>query len=230
MMHNSAAKIAQIVGAIVSLLVFFMVKTAYIFLFFSALSIASIFFSFAPLKERITQNLEYISSLLLVLSCLGIFLDQFLISFIYFCLGLIVIAGTVRRHENTIYPDDLLIVLLSILGFWIVYLKFMNLGNIGFLLALNTALLIGFLSHTLLEEEGEESRPVRIQIKPGFYQVSLQTTFNLTVVYLVVLLLKDKLAAFQRINMDRFALIILFFMTISIFFYLLSPKNLEEEK
>ena len=220
------AKIVQIAGACLSLLAFFMIKATNVFLFFSTLSVISILLSFIPLKERIIHNLEYISAFSLILSCLGIFLNQFFIPFIYFCLGLIVIAGTVRRHENIVYSDDLLIVILSILGFWIIYLKFMNLGNIGFLLALNAALLVGSLSHALLEEEGYEFRPVNIQIKPDFYQISIQTTVNLTVFYLIAFLLRDRVDIFQRINMNVFAMIILFFMTVSIFFYFLSPKEL----
>ena len=148
----------QFVAALCAIIVVFMLKPQlyYVFSFFAILSLLAISFSYTLFrsKMKIAYNLEYLAASSLILSSSGFLLD-FLASTILFYLGLLILAASVGARRR-LYSEDLTILLLAILGFWILYYKFMDLGYIAFLLGLNNALLIGFLSHTLIREEQEE--------------------------------------------------------------------------
>lgn len=148
----------QLVSALCAIIVVVMLKPQFyhVFSFFALLSLLAISFSytFFRSKEQIACNLEYLAASSLILSSSGFLLD-FLTSIILFYLGLLILASSVGARKR-LYSEDLTILLLAILGFWILYYKFMDLGYIAFLLGLNTALLIGFLSHAILKEEQEE--------------------------------------------------------------------------
>jgi hypothetical protein len=149
-------RLIQLASALCTIIVVLILKPHYTFSFFAILSLSSICLSltFFQSKEKISYNLEYLAVSSLILSSSGFLLD-FLTSTIYFYLGILILASSVGRHKK-IYSEDLTIMLLAFLGFWIIYYKFADLGYIAFLLGLNVALLIGFLSHTLLTENMEE--------------------------------------------------------------------------
>lgn len=78
------------------------------------------------------------------------------VSVLFYFLSLLVTLALYSRFGKLGYLDDFWIILLSATGFWIILLKFFNLGLIALLLAVNTSLLIAFLSYALLEEEDED--------------------------------------------------------------------------
>lgn len=228
-------KTAQFALALLSLTAFITLSPPYVFVLFSLLSLISVIISFIFSEERIKYNLEYLSSLSLFLSVFGVLLNCFIISIFYFSLGLIILMTTIKRNydqnREIKYLDDLYIIFLSILGFWIIYYRFADLGYIAFLLGINTALLIGFLSHSLMEEETEgEGIPKEVKEKISlklpssisckdlreFFQY---TTFFLVIAYIFILFLRDRIEVFEKINLYHFALITIIFALASLVFY-----------
>jgi len=84
-------------------------------------------------------------------------------SILLYTISLLVTFGSYIRFGELRYLEDFWIILLSATGFWIILIKFSNLGTIALLLAINTSLLITFLSYALLEEELEETSETAIE-------------------------------------------------------------------
>ncbi len=153
-----------------------------IFLFFSALSLALMLAGIYKSDVRF----DYFSSLLLVLCMLGFKLD-FFASAICFVTGMFVLSLSISLHRDISW-DDFTISFLSILGFWIIYYKFEELGTIAFLLGINTTLLIFFLSYSLIEELDEvEKEPIEVDIEflknLDYFKLSVVATIVLAVAY-----------------------------------------------
>ena len=75
------------------------------------------------------------------------------IALVFSLIAFQIIYSLKNRYKKFKYLEELYIICLSVIGFWIILLKFYNLGTISLLLAINTALIIGFLSYYLLHEE-----------------------------------------------------------------------------
>ena len=75
------------------------------------------------------------------------------VSLVFIFIAYQIVLTLQSRFKKIKFLEELYIIFLSILGFWIILIKFSNLGYISLLLAVNTALLIGFLSYYLMEEE-----------------------------------------------------------------------------
>lgn len=219
----------QLISALSSIMVYFIIGGSYVFLLFSGLSSFSIILSnfVNEEKQRFKYNLEYLSSILLISSILAILLGYFLIPIIYLFLGGIISSLTVTKaKKNIIYLNDFYAISLSLMGFWVIYYKFIDLGAISFLLAINTSLTMGVLIYVLMEEDKQgnaKPSPNIIKIDLGIKisdvkEFFLFTTFLLTLSYIILLYLEDYFNFF--INLEGLAIITISFAVISIILYI----------
>lgn len=222
-------KAMRLFPPIVALAIYFIFKPIYVFFFFSLVSSISLILSiaisskFSNSAKRIEYDLEYLSSLSLMLSCFGVLVDKTFTSILYPPLGILILATIFKRHKRLTYSEDFMIILLSILGFWVIYYKLISLGYIAFLLAINTSLLIGALSYMSMEEVEADKIGERVEIKVQILQtirgIIPTTTLYLTISYIIIWFLRDKVAFFRRINMTYFSIILLLFIFLSVLLY-----------
>lgn len=153
-------------------------------------------------------------------------------SVLFYILSLLVTFALYNRFGKLKYLDDFWIILLSTTGFWIILLKFSDLGTIALLLAINTSLLITFLSYALLEEEvdvteetAERETTDGIQIPVTFSwlkdlnEILARTFMMLLGVFLLVLLSKKFYPdfVFAKVEMREFLLVLAILATIILF-------------
>jgi len=218
----------QLVSALSSVIVYFIIGASDVFLLFSGSSSISIILSHfvTEEKQRIRYNLEYLSSLLLISSILGILLGYFLVPIIYLFLGGIIGSMTVTKaRKNLKYLNDFYAISLSLIGFWTIYYKFIDLGSISFLLAINTSLIVGVLIYTLMDEGKQEdaktsSNIIKIDLGIKISDVKeffLYTTFLLTLSYIILIYLEDYINF--SVNIGNLATITILFAIISAVLY-----------
>ena len=152
-------------------------------------------------------------------------------SVLFYILSLLVTFALYNRFGKLKYLDDFWIILLSTTGFWIILLKFSDLGTIALFLAINTSLLITFLSYALLEEEvvteetAERETTDGIQIPVTFSwikdlnEILARTFMMLLGVFLLVLLSKKFYpdCVFAKVEMREFLLVLAILATIILF-------------
>ncbi len=103
-------------------------------------------------------TLTYISSLGLITGAIAymeIKATMNPIVMLLFLVGVLILIAQHERFNGLEYPENFWIVLMSYIGFWIIWNKFKELGTLDLILSINTALLIGFLSYELMKEETE---------------------------------------------------------------------------
>lgn len=236
-------RVIQLPFPIAAIAIYFILNPLYTFLFFSALSLISLTLSiiispnqFRWSNERIIYNLEYLSALSLILSSFGILIDNTFTSIIYPILGISILAARLRRDGRFRYIEDFVIILLSIIAFWIIYYQFLDLKYIAFLLGINTSLLIGFLSYLLMKEVGEEEE-IGIEVKgklkilvdalPTIREIIYNTTLYIGIAYVIIWLLKDNLPWLQGVNMTYFSFVMLILVILSVILYFRKPSSRE---
>lgn len=121
-------------------------------------SILFLIFSVKSRKEKYAQTFAYISFSFMAVTSLAIFKKAHNFYLIVFTFFLLLTAYQILLYINwrfgkMSYIDEFYIIFLSAVGFWFIIKKFYYLGVISLLLGINTALLIGFLSYYLIEEE-----------------------------------------------------------------------------
>jgi len=142
--------IIQIIIVLFCILLIVNIYPLFIFIFFPLLSLMILLLNHYFKNPRF----EYLPSHFLILSILGFNINHTL-SILCFFSGIILILFQMDIYRN-INWDNFIISILSILGLWIIYYKFMELDFIGFLLGINTMVLIFFLSYSLIEEVNED--------------------------------------------------------------------------
>ena len=145
-------------------------------LLFGISTVALLISAFAR-KERYCYSFAYsgISFMLTAAFAYAIKAKEFsYASILFYILSLLVTLALYNRFGKLKYLDDFWIILLSATGFWIILLKFSSLGTIALLLAINTSLLITFLSYALLEEEEECTEETE---REGISGIQLSVTF-----------------------------------------------------
>lgn len=204
-------KFFQVLFPITALVMCLVFRSSFVFLFFSLVSLLSsvlimvLYVLLSKMSGRIKRVLEYLASLSLILCCAGVFIDNTLVSIFYAPLGAAIL---VRSLKEGVFYEDFLVVFLSLLGFWVIFYEFMSLGGVvPFLLAVNAALLIGWLSYAMLEEfEKEVFEGTKVRIKVNFVlaikredlfrRVVPAAVISLIVSYVIAWLLKSKLWVF----------------------------------
>ena len=98
------------------------------------------------------------TSLGTILKDMNFSMNVILTNIISMLISIVVLMAVYDKYRGFQYHENLLIVMLSCAGFWVILNKFDNLGWISLMLATNSALLIGALSYMLMSEE--KSNPV----------------------------------------------------------------------
>jgi len=150
-------------GVLILLFLFILInKSAFESLeYFTALTILLVSSVFTGLlfyckEEDTCITYSYVSGLMLITTALvfTIRIKEFsTTALVPLILGALIILSQVMRIGKLTSNINFLIVTASYIGFWFVLGKFSNLGVLGLVLAINTALLIGFLGNSLIKEE-----------------------------------------------------------------------------
>lgn len=203
-------------------------------LLFGISMIALLISAFAR-KERYSYSFAYsgMSLMLTAAFAYAIKAKEFsYVSILFYILSLLVTLGIYNRFGKLKHLDDFWIILLSATGFWIILLKFSGLGTIALLLAINTSLLITFLSYALLEEEGGDVTEevaergtidgIQMSVISGLKDLNdilIRTFLMLLGVFLLVLLSKKFYPdfVFAKVEMMEFLLVLAILATIILY-------------
>ncbi len=165
-----------------------------------------------------------------------------MVSLLFYTSGLLLTFALYNRFEKLKYLDDFWIILLSFAGFWIILLKFSHLGIISLLLAVNTSLLITFLSYSIIEEEEalfeneieEELESNEISenglqvahILSDFNDILIRTFLMLIGVFFVVLISREIFpgSIFSKADIKVFVIILGILFTMIIYGKIFSKK------
>ena len=213
------------------------------------ISLAGLLISVISTNERYSYASAYagISFMLTAAFAYSIKTNEFsYASVLFYILSLLVTVALYNRFGKLEYLDDFWIILLSAVGFWIILLKFSSLGMIALLLALNTSLLITFLSYALLEEDnGEEfieeeaersMHKTRMPVIPiismlkDLNDILIRTFLMLTGVFFLVLLSKKFFPAsvFGNADIKTFLIVLAILATIILYGRIFSRRAGDE--